>query len=134
VAIDHPGLQETIIGVFYECLYFGDQMEDLLINPNQLCANRLIVDTCPKQFSIGKSLHGIYNAKEDFFYLSRCMDASVIFHCVCQPWRSLLPVITLFLPPSSHGTLTPKVLPAGTSIPNHGRGEQLWQIFLGKEG
>ncbi len=66
-AIDHPGLQETIIGVFHECLYFGDRMQDSLINPNQLRANGLIVDTCPKQFSGGKSLHGIYNAEEDFF-------------------------------------------------------------------
>jgi len=66
-AIDHPGLQETIIGVFHECLYFGDRMEDSLINPNQLCANGLIVDTCPKQFSGSKSLHGIYNVEEDFF-------------------------------------------------------------------
>jgi len=35
-AIDHPVLQETIIGVFHQCLYFGSQMEESLINPNQL--------------------------------------------------------------------------------------------------
>jgi len=35
-AIDHPGLQETIIRVFHECLYFGANMEESLINPNQL--------------------------------------------------------------------------------------------------
>jgi len=66
-AIDHPGSQETIIGVFHECLYFGDKMEDSLINPNQIWANGLVVDTCPKQFSNGKSMHGIYNPDDDFF-------------------------------------------------------------------
>jgi len=35
-AINHPVLQVTIIGVFYECLYFGANMEELLIKPNQL--------------------------------------------------------------------------------------------------
>jgi len=33
-AINHLGLQETIIGVFHECLYFGANMEESLINPN----------------------------------------------------------------------------------------------------
>jgi len=66
---DHPGLQEMIIGVFHECLYFGDWMEALLINPNRLWANGFVVDTCPKQFSGGKSLHGIYCAEEEFFLL-----------------------------------------------------------------
>jgi len=64
-AIDHPVLQETIIGVFHQCLYFGSQMEESLINPNQLRANGLVVDTCPKQYSGGKSLHGIYHEEED---------------------------------------------------------------------
>jgi len=26
--IDHPALQETIIGVFHQCLYFGSQMKN----------------------------------------------------------------------------------------------------------
>jgi len=40
----HLVLQETIIGVFHQCLYFRSQMEESLINPNQLWANSLIVD------------------------------------------------------------------------------------------
>jgi hypothetical protein len=66
-AVDHPVLQETIICVFHECLYFGSKMEESLLNPNQLRAHGLVVDTCPKQFSGGKSMHGIYDPGEDFF-------------------------------------------------------------------
>jgi len=66
-AIDHPILQETIIGVYHQCLYFGSQMEESLINLNQLCANGLVVDTCPKQYSKGKSLHGIYHEEDDLY-------------------------------------------------------------------
>ncbi len=66
-AIDHPVLQETIIGVFHQCLYFGSQMEESLINPNQLQANGLVVDTCPKQYSNGKSLQGIYHEEDDLY-------------------------------------------------------------------
>jgi hypothetical protein len=35
-AIDHPELQETLILVCHESLYFGNGMEDSLISPNQL--------------------------------------------------------------------------------------------------
>jgi hypothetical protein len=35
-AIDHPELQETLIRVCHESLYFGNGMEDSLISPNQL--------------------------------------------------------------------------------------------------
>jgi hypothetical protein len=66
-AIDLPDLQETLIVVCNEALYFGAGMEDSLISPNQLRANGLIVDTCPKQFSGGKSMHGIYVPDEDIF-------------------------------------------------------------------
>ena len=66
-AIDHPDLQETLIVVCNEALYFGAGMEDSLISPNQLRANGLIVDTCPKQYSNGKSMHGIYDPHEDIF-------------------------------------------------------------------
>jgi len=66
-AIDHPVLQEMIIGVFHQCLYFGSQMEESLINPNQLRANGLVIDTCPKQYSNGKSLHGIYYEEDDMY-------------------------------------------------------------------
>ena len=66
-AIDHPLLQETLILVCNEALYFGATMEDSLISPNQLRANGIVVDTCPKQYSAGKSMHGIYDPTEDVF-------------------------------------------------------------------
>jgi len=40
-------------------------MEESLINLNQLCANGLVVDMCPKQYS----LHGIYHEEDDLFIL-----------------------------------------------------------------
>ena len=66
-AIDHPQLQETLILVCHESLYFGNGMKDSLISPNQLRAHGLVVDTCPKQFSGGQSMHGIYIPDEDLF-------------------------------------------------------------------
>jgi hypothetical protein len=66
-AIDLPDLQEMRIVICNEALYFGTGIEDLLISPNQLWVNGLIVDTCPKQFSGGKSMHGIYVPDEDIF-------------------------------------------------------------------
>jgi len=66
-AINHPALQETIIGNFHECLYFGANMEESLINLNQFHAHGLIVHTCLKQYSGGKSMHRIYETAKDFF-------------------------------------------------------------------
>jgi hypothetical protein len=63
-AYDHVGLQETIILVFHETLYFGPAMEHSLLNPNQIRANGLIVDTCPRQYD-KSSLHAIIHTKED---------------------------------------------------------------------
>jgi hypothetical protein len=76
-AIDLPNLQEMLIVGCNGALYFGAGMEDSLISPNQLRANGLIVDTCPKQFSSGKSIHGIYVSDEDIFIPSqmhRCIS------------------------------------------------------------
>jgi hypothetical protein len=51
--------QQTYILAFPQSLFFGDKLENSLMPPNQLLANGLIVDECPKQFSNGQSLHGI---------------------------------------------------------------------------
>lgn len=58
MAWDVPG-QQTYILAFPQSLFFGDKLENSLMPPNQLRANGLIVDECPKQFSNGQSLHGI---------------------------------------------------------------------------
>ena len=56
-AYDHAGLQETVILVFHETLYFGSAMEHSLLNPNQIRANGLIVDTCPRQYDQSERYH-----------------------------------------------------------------------------
>jgi len=86
-AIDHPVLQETIIEVFHQCLYFGSQMEESLINPNQLQANGLVVDTCPKQYSGGKSLHGIYCEEEDMM-IPFCMHGCISYFALHLPTQA----------------------------------------------
>jgi len=53
-------------------------MEDSLIYPNQIWANGLVVDTWPKQFSNGKSMHGIYNPDDNFFLLF-CMHGCISY-------------------------------------------------------
>ena len=76
-AYDHPELQETLILVFHESLYFGASMEHSLICPNQLRENQLIVDLCPKQYTEGESLHGISIPEENIimpFTLHGCIS------------------------------------------------------------
>jgi len=63
-AYDHPELQETVILIFHETLFFGRDMEHSLINPNQLRANGITVDCCPRQYD-KSSIHGIYVPNED---------------------------------------------------------------------
>ena len=55
---------ETIIGIFPQSLYFGESMKDSLIPPAQMWVYGMIVDVAPKQYSSGKSLHGIYHHDE----------------------------------------------------------------------
>jgi hypothetical protein len=76
-AVDLADTQKTIIAVFHEGLYFGDTLKDSLLNPNQCRAHGLTVDTCPKQYSNGKSMHGIYVPEHDLilpFKLHGCIS------------------------------------------------------------
>eukprot|EP00590_Aulacoseira_subarctica_P006586 CAMPEP_0172433836 /NCGR_PEP_ID=MMETSP1064-20121228/69845_1 /TAXON_ID=202472 /ORGANISM="Aulacoseira subarctica , Strain CCAP 1002/5" /LENGTH=270 /DNA_ID=CAMNT_0013181965 /DNA_START=226 /DNA_END=1035 /DNA_ORIENTATION=+ len=63
-AYDHPDLQETIILCFTQSLYFGNQMEHSLINPNQLRDFGIRVDSTPKQYD-PNSNHVILITEED---------------------------------------------------------------------
>ena len=75
-AYDHPTLQETIILLFHETLYFGKDMEHSLINPNQVRDNGLTVDCCPRQYD-KSSLHAIYFPDEDIslpFQMHGCIS------------------------------------------------------------
>ena len=64
-AIDLNG--ETIIASFPQALYFGDSMENSLVPPAQLWDYGITVDVVPKQYSDGKSLHGIHHPDEQIF-------------------------------------------------------------------
>ena len=68
MAYDHLGIQEMVILIFPQSLYFGKSMEHSLLCPNQLQVNRLVVDTCPRQFSVGESIHGIFDPTEDLYF------------------------------------------------------------------
>ena len=65
---NHLGIQEMVILVFLQSLYFGKSMEHSLLCPNQRRVNGLVVDTCPRQFSVGESIHGIFDPMEDLYF------------------------------------------------------------------
>jgi hypothetical protein len=68
---------ETIIAVFPQSLYFGDTMEHALNPPAQLWDYGTTVEVVPKQFSGGKSLHGIHHPVEDIiilFHMHGCIS------------------------------------------------------------
>jgi hypothetical protein len=58
---------ETIIACFPQSLYFGDTMENSLIPPIQMWEHGITVDVVPKQYSDGRSLHGIHHPDENVF-------------------------------------------------------------------
>eukprot|EP00590_Aulacoseira_subarctica_P011644 CAMPEP_0172424146 /NCGR_PEP_ID=MMETSP1064-20121228/21716_1 /TAXON_ID=202472 /ORGANISM="Aulacoseira subarctica , Strain CCAP 1002/5" /LENGTH=1711 /DNA_ID=CAMNT_0013165931 /DNA_START=811 /DNA_END=5943 /DNA_ORIENTATION=- len=75
-AYDHPALQETLILLFHETLYFGKAMDHSLLNPNQLRDNGLTVDCCPRQYD-KSSMHAIYFPEEDLslpFQMHGCIS------------------------------------------------------------
>ena len=63
-AYDCPATGKVYVLVINEALYFGARMNHSLLCPNQLRANGVRVDDCPKQFD-GKSLHCIYVPEHD---------------------------------------------------------------------
>ena len=63
-AYDDPVSGDTWILVYGQSLFFGDCLETSLVPPNQMRAHGLVVDDVPRQFSGGKSMHGIYVPNE----------------------------------------------------------------------
>ncbi len=53
VAYDHPDTGEVVIIIINQALYFGDELDDILLNPNQIRAQGNTVEDVPKIF--GKS-------------------------------------------------------------------------------
>jgi hypothetical protein len=66
-AYDDPYTEETFILVINQGLYFGDNLPNSLINPNQMRANGLEVDDVPKHLlrDPSKSTHSIYIPEHD---------------------------------------------------------------------
>jgi hypothetical protein len=58
---------ETIFASFPQSLYFGDTMKTSLIPPAQLWDFGITDDVVPKQYSDGKSLHGIHHPDSNVF-------------------------------------------------------------------
>jgi hypothetical protein len=58
---------ETIIASFPQSLYFGNTMETSLIPPAQLWDYGITVDVVPKQYSDGRTLHGIHHPTDNVF-------------------------------------------------------------------
>jgi len=50
---------ETLILVFGQALWFGDELEQSLACPGQIRAFNKVLCLSPKQFTEGRSLHGI---------------------------------------------------------------------------
>jgi hypothetical protein len=66
-AYDDEATGTTYIFIFGQALYLGDQMKNSLIFPNQLRANGLTVDDCPKHLAPRNqpSSHSLYAPMED---------------------------------------------------------------------
>jgi hypothetical protein len=67
-----------------ECLYFGDRLQQSLLNPNQLQNHGLIVDETPRQFESLRSA----------LYLS-CSALLMLNHCGSSKCFFLLPALLL---------------------------------------
>ena len=63
-AYDDPSTGETFILVMNQALYFGDQMENSLLCPNQMRAHGVVVDDVPIHLSKGDSTHSIFFPSE----------------------------------------------------------------------
>jgi len=63
LAYDHPETGEVIVLILNQALYFGNQLNKILLNPNQLRAYGNIVNDVPKQF--GGSSHSITTSEGD---------------------------------------------------------------------
>jgi hypothetical protein len=62
-AYDLPTGKTIILGV-HQALFFGQTLEHSRCQPNQLREHGIIVEDCPKQYSGGKSLHGLFFPEE----------------------------------------------------------------------
>ena len=59
VAIDNPETGDSAVLVINQALYFGDQLDNVLLNPNQMRFHGVTVNNVPRFLSKGKSRHCI---------------------------------------------------------------------------
>jgi hypothetical protein len=64
-AYDSPA-GEALILLFGQALYFGEEMEHLLLSPNQVQSYAHDLCLNPKQYTNGTSIHGIHSEAENF--------------------------------------------------------------------
>jgi hypothetical protein len=66
--LDDPKTGITTILVIGQALYMGDKVKSMLLCPNQLRANRLVVDDIPKHLAPKDrpSSHSIYSPDVDY--------------------------------------------------------------------
>jgi hypothetical protein len=50
LSYDHPETGEVIVLIINQAIYFGDQLDEILLNPNQIRAYGNVVDDVPIQF------------------------------------------------------------------------------------
>ena len=60
LAYDHPTTGDTIVLIINQALHFGDNIQHMLLNPNQIRAHGIEVDDVPKHLTGGKSTHSIF--------------------------------------------------------------------------
>jgi len=64
IAYDNPNTGESIVLIINQALYFGKDLSHILLNPNQMRANGLIVEDIPTHLSATSS-HSIIIREED---------------------------------------------------------------------
>jgi hypothetical protein len=64
IAYDNPNTGESIVLIINQALYFGKDLSHILLNPNQMRANEVIVEDIPTHLSATSS-HSIIIKEED---------------------------------------------------------------------
>ena len=83
-AFDTPD-GETLILVFGQGLWFGHDLEQSLLCPNQLRSFNKICDDIPKQFTNGRSLHGINTNDHDDITMRFKMFGTISYLSIREP-------------------------------------------------
>jgi hypothetical protein len=122
VAYDDPLTGETLILIIGQALYFGDKVQDILLNPNQLRANGAIVDDIPRHLSLNLcSSHSIYFPKGKI-RIPLSLNGVILYFNVRKPTLHEINTCT-------NVSLTDDSLewnPYCSSFGSRGRSEQLW--------